>query len=72
MSKLLVVLLLMLLLVIIFLLIKEQEEKDMAVVYVSLIIKGKKRFSQVPNLIKEEVRQLLIDLELEYLIDEEA
>lgn len=42
----------------------------MAVIYVALIIKGKRKFSQVPATIKEQVRQLLIDLELEELIDE--
>ena len=42
----------------------------MAVIYVALIIKGKKTFSQVPDRLKEQVRQLLIDLELEELIEE--
>ena len=42
----------------------------MAVIYVALIIKGKRTFSSVPEIIKEQVRQLLIDLELEELIDE--
>ncbi len=42
----------------------------MAVIYVALIIKGKRTFSSVPATIKEQVRQLLIDLELEELIDE--
>lgn len=42
----------------------------MAVIYVALIIKGKKTFEQVPDRLKEQVRQLLIDLELEELIDE--
>lgn len=42
----------------------------MAVIYVALIIKGKRTFSSVPETIKEQVRQLLIDLELEELIDE--
>lgn len=42
----------------------------MAVIYVALIIKGKKTFAQVPERLKEQVRQLLIDLELEELIEE--
>lgn len=42
----------------------------MAVIYVALIIKGKKTFAQVPDRIKPQVRQLLIDLELEELIEE--
>ena len=43
----------------------------MAVIYVALIIKGKKTFAQVPDRLKGQVRQLLIDLELEELIEEE-
>ena len=49
----------------------KKEVTDMAVVYVSLIIKGKRKYSQVPVTIKPQVKQLLIDLELEYLIDED-
>lgn len=51
-------------------LLKEDEEM-IALVYCSLIIKGVKKFSDVPAPIKEEVRQDLIDLGLEYLIDED-
>ena len=43
----------------------------MAVVYVSLIIKGLKKYSQVPAPLKNQVKELLIALELEYLIDED-
>lgn len=43
----------------------------MAMVYVSLIVKGRKTFSQVPATIKEQVRQILVDCELEYLAVEE-
>lgn len=42
----------------------------MAVIYVALIVKGKRKFSQIPATIKEQVRELLIELELESLIDE--
>ena len=42
----------------------------MVEVYVALIIRGLKKFSQVPSRIKEQVRQRLIELELENLIDE--
>ena len=42
----------------------------MAVIYATLIVKGKKTFSQVPKVLKEAVRQILIDLELEYLTGE--
>lgn len=36
----------------------------MAVIYATLIIKGKKTFAQVPERIKEQVKQVLIDLDL--------
>ena len=35
----------------------------MAVVYATLIIKGKKTFADVPDGIKEQVKQVLIDLD---------
>ena len=35
----------------------------MAVVYATLIIKGKKTFADVPTRIKERVKQVLIDLD---------
>ena len=35
----------------------------MAVVYASLIIKGKKDFADVPARIKEQVKNVLIDLD---------
>lgn len=52
-------------------LLLKEETNDMAVIYVALIIKGKKTFAQVPDRLKGQVRQLLIDLELEELIEEE-
>lgn len=42
----------------------------MAMVYCSLIIKGKKTFAQVPDKLKNEVREILIDIDCEYLIEE--
>ena len=39
----------------------------MAVVYATLIIKGKKSIDDVPARIREEVKQVLVDLELEAL-----
>ena len=42
----------------------------MAVIYATLIVKGKKTFASVPKVLKEAVRQILIDLELEYLTGE--
>jgi hypothetical protein len=40
-----------------------KEVKEMAVVYATLIVKGKKTFAQVPDRIKEQVKQVLIDLD---------
>ena len=36
---------------------------EMAVVYATLIIKGKKTFSEVPDRIKDQVREVLIALD---------
>lgn len=44
--------------------------KDMAVIYVALIVKGKRTYESVPELIKAQVREMLVDLELEALISE--
>lgn len=46
-----------------FLLRKEVDV--MAVVYATLIIKGRKTLDQVPALIKEQVVEILADLEVE-------
>ncbi|WP_367575780.1 CD1375 family protein [Acutalibacter intestini] len=37
----------------------------MAVVYATLIIKGRKTLEQVPALIREQVKEILADLEVE-------
>jgi hypothetical protein len=47
-----------------------KEVEEMAVIYATLIIKGKKTFAQVPVKIQEQVREVLIDLECEDLINE--
>ena len=39
----------------------------MATIYATLIVKGKKAFKDVPMSLKEQVRQTLIDLDLEEL-----
>ena len=41
-----------------------------AVVYVSLIIKKKKTYEQVPDNLKEQVKQILIDCNCEHLVTE--
>lgn len=42
----------------------------MAVIYVALIVKGKRTYDTVPALLKPQVKEMLIDLELESLITE--
>lgn len=61
---------LLIILVAIVVVLIEKEIKDMAMIYVSLIIKGKKTFSQVPDKLKPEVRQILIGCDCAYLIEE--
>ena len=39
----------------------------MAIIYATLIVKGKKTYAQVPEKIKPQVKQVLIDLECEEL-----
>ena len=43
--------------------------RDVAVIYVTLIIKGNKTFADVPALIKDDVRDLLIALDLGVLAE---
>ena len=45
-----------------------REKETMAMIYVSLIVKGLKPFDEVPSTIKEQVRQILIDIDCEHLI----
>ena len=41
----------------------------MAVIYATLIVKGKKTINDVPAVIKEQVKQILVDLEVPELAD---
>lgn len=41
----------------------------MAVIYATLIVKGIKTFNQVPDRIKDQVKQVLVDLECDHLIE---
>ena len=43
----------------------KKEEKTMAVVYATLIVKGKKTIDQVPSLIRSQVEEILVALEVE-------
>lgn len=44
--------------------------KEMAVVYATLIIKGKKNFADVPARLKEQVKEILIDLDCSDFVTE--
>ena len=44
--------------------------EDMAIIYAQLIIKGKRTFESVPALVKPQVKEILIDLELQDLVTE--
>lgn len=41
----------------------------LALLYATYIIKGMKHFSEVPNLLKDEVRQILIDMDMGHLAE---
>lgn len=41
----------------------------MAVIYATLIVKGKKTINDVPAVIKEQVKQILVDLEIPELAE---
>lgn len=41
-----------------------KEAGEMAVVYATLIVKGKKTFNDVPTTIREQVKEVLTDLDL--------
>lgn len=47
-----------------------KEVSTMAVIYATLIVKGKKTIAEVPAVIKEQVKQILIDLEVPELAEE--
>lgn len=42
-----------------------KEVGTMAVVYATLIVKGKKTLEQVPAMLREQVREILTDLEVQ-------
>lgn len=53
-----------------FWLIFRKDVDDMAMAYATLIIKGKKTFADVPDRLKEQVREILYDLDCGYLCEE--
>ena len=49
--------------------ILRKEVTVMAVIYATLIINGKKTFAEVPAVLKDKVKEILIDLELPELAE---
>ena len=45
-----------------------KEVQDMAIVYATLIIKGRKTIDQVPALLRKQVEEILADLEVMVLL----
>lgn len=41
----------------------------MAVVYATLIVKGKKTIEEVPTMVKDQVKEILIDMDLPELAE---
>ena len=54
---------------ILFLLFRKDEEK-MAVIYATLIIKGKKTIQDVPDRLKDAVKEILYDLDCGWMIEQ--
>ena len=50
--------------------LRRKEVTRIAVIYVALIIKGKRTYASVPSVLKDKVKEMLIALELEELINE--
>ena len=42
----------------------------MAVIYATLIVKGKKKIEDVPEKIREQVKEILVDLEIPELAEQ--
>lgn len=55
---------------IIGILLRKEEKEMLAMLWANQIILGKKTFAQVPAKLKEQVREILIDLGCEDLIEE--
>lgn len=47
-----------------------EEVESVAVIYATLIVKGKKSIAEVPEKIREQVKGVLIDLDLPELAEE--
>ena len=55
---------------VLFWLIFRKEAKRMAMAYATLIIKGKKSFQDVPDRIKDQVKEILYDLDCGWMIEQ--
>lgn len=53
----------------IFRILLGKDVRDMAIVYATLIIKGKKAYVDVPEKLKSQVKEVLDDLELSELAE---
>lgn len=49
---------------------QRKEVEDMAVIYATLIVKGKKKIEDVPAKIRDQVKELLVDLEVPELAEQ--
>ena len=56
------------LIIILFLIFKRKDVQNMAIIYATLIVNGAKTFSDVPEILKEQVKQVLTDLEMPELV----
>lgn len=54
----------------VFLFFFRREAYHVAVIYATLIVKGKKTINNVPVLIREQVKQILIDIDCGELAEE--
>ncbi|MED0670656.1 hypothetical protein P4S95_10625 [Aneurinibacillus aneurinilyticus] len=50
----------------------EGGEQTMALIATTLIVRGKMAFSEVPTTLKDQVRQMLNDIDMDQLIEEKA
>ena len=55
---------------VLFWLIFRKEAERMAMAYATLIIKGKKSFQDVPDRIKDQVKEILYDLDCGWMIEQ--
>lgn len=49
--------------------ILRKEVPTMAIIYATLIVKGKKSLNDVPNILKDMVKEILVDLEVPELAE---